>query len=124
MTSKIYSYEDLTVYQLAFELAIKLHHITLSFPKIEQYSLADQIRRASRSICANIAEGYARRAASVIEFKRFLSMAFGSAAEMQVWMNFAKRLNYIDQKSADDFISKYVEVSKMLRALGKAWHKR
>jgi len=51
-------------------------------------------------------------------------MALGSAAEMRVWLDFAKRLDYLDEKSASNFILQYIEVSKILRALGKSWHKR
>ncbi len=125
MTGKlIQSYEDLEVYQLAFELAIVLHQLSLNFPKIEQYALGDQLRRASKSICANIAEGFARRAASVTEFKRFLSVAFGSSEEVRVWLSFAERLGYIEPAQALTLKSDYIRISKMLRSLGKAWTKR
>jgi four helix bundle protein len=121
MQKAIKSYEDLDVYQLAFDLAIMVHHLSLGFPKFEQYGLGDQIRRASRSICANLAEGFARRAASVQEFKRFLSIAFGSAEEVRVWLSFAERLGYGDGDKIQDIKSQYIRVSKMLRSLGKAW---
>lgn len=113
------SYESLSVYQRAFTIAIALHKLSLNFPKIEQYSLADQIRRASMSICANIAEGYARRLASNQEFKRFLSIAFGSAEEMRVWISFAAELGYVDRDASKYFINEYYEIGKMLRSLGK-----
>ena len=124
MTEKsIQSYEDLEVYQLAFELALVLHQLSLGFPKIEQYALADQLRRASKSICANIAEGFARRAASVTEFRRFLSIAFGSSEEVRVWLSFAEKLGYVEAAKATELKSDYIRISKMLRALGKAWSK-
>jgi four helix bundle protein len=71
----------------------------LQFPKIEQFAgLADQMRRASKSICGNIAEGYGKRRRSSAEFKRYLLMAIGSADEMRVWLRYCSDLEYIDQK--------------------------
>ena len=55
------SFEDLEVFQRSYQLALELHKRSLTFPRIEQYALADQVRRASKSICANLAEGFARR---------------------------------------------------------------
>jgi four helix bundle protein len=94
MIEKIKSYEDLIVYQRSFELALELHKLSITFPKIEQFALGDQLRRSSKSICANIAEGFSRRSHSVPEFKRFLSVAFGSSEETRVWISFAYRLGY------------------------------
>jgi four helix bundle protein len=58
---KIKSHKDLRVYQLAYEAALEIHEITKTFPKEEMYSLTDQIRRSSRSVCANIAEAWRKR---------------------------------------------------------------
>ncbi|HEY8190682.1 MAG TPA: four helix bundle protein, partial [Micavibrio sp.] len=82
----VQSYRDLVVYQRAYAIALIVHKETLNFPKIEQFALADQIRRASKSICANIAEGFAKHYSSNQEFRRFLSMAIGSSDEMTVWL--------------------------------------
>jgi four helix bundle protein len=79
------SFEDLEVYQRAYRLALELHKVSVHFPKIEQFALADQIRRASKSVCANIAEGFARQRGSSADFHRFLVMALGSSDEMKVW---------------------------------------
>lgn len=119
----ITSYQQLKVYQKAFTMAATLHKLSLGFPKIEQYALADQIRRASKSICANIAEGYAKKLLSVPEFRRFLAMAFGSSEEMMVWLDFCLELGYLDTKSHAEFRDAYTQISKMLRSLIAKWSK-
>jgi four helix bundle protein len=78
------SFEDLAVFKLAYRLSLEIHRASLDFPAIEQRALAEQIRRASKSICANLAEGFGKQVASPPEFKRFLAMAIGSADEMRV----------------------------------------
>jgi hypothetical protein len=71
--------EDLDVFMRAYELSLELHRASLDFPKIEQYAgLADQLRRASKSVCGLIVEGSGRQAASPKEFARYLMMAVGS----------------------------------------------
>ncbi len=72
-----------------------MHRASLEFPRIEQFALADQVRRASKSICANLAEGFGRQQQSKPEFRRFLMMALGSADEMQVWTMYCRDLGYI-----------------------------
>ena len=76
--------EELEVFQRAYRVSLEVHRASLDFPQIEQFALADQIRRASKSICANLAEGFGRQRQSRPEFRRFLVMAIGSADEMQV----------------------------------------
>jgi four helix bundle protein len=111
-------YKDLVVYQKAFEVSLEIHKLTLEFPKIEQYGgLADQMRRASKSITANIAEGYAKQQRSKVEFKRFLLIALGSAEEMSVWIEYAIALGYIDQQTAKDWVKVYGEIIRMLQTL-------
>ena len=83
-------FEDLEVFQRAYRLSLEVHRTSLEFPRIEQFALADQIRRASKSICANIAEGFGKQRQSRIEFHRFVAMAIGSADEMQVWTLYAR----------------------------------
>ena len=77
----ITSFEDLEVFQRAYKLSLEIHRLSLEFPQREQYGLGEQIRRASKSICANIAEGFAKQGFSVAEFKRYLAIAFGSSDE-------------------------------------------
>ena len=86
--SKLSSFEDLEVFQRAYRVSLDLHRATLSFPKLEERVLADQIRRASKSICGNVAEGFGKQRRSSAEFKRYLLMAIGSADEMQVWLRY------------------------------------
>jgi four helix bundle protein len=94
-----------------------VHKASLEFPKIEQYALADQIRRASKSICANLAEGFGKQSASSAEFKRFVSISVGSASEMQVWCEYALALGYIDQRIFDVWHEGYDHIIKMLQRL-------
>lgn len=111
------SFHELEVFQKAYALSLELHKLTLEFPSIEQYALANQIRRASKSICANIAEGYGKQGQSKLEFMRFLSMAIGSSDEMQVWLLYTKDLGYIDNKENMRLQNEYRSVSKMLQKL-------
>lgn len=86
-------------------------------PAIEQHALGDQMRRASKSICANIAEGYGRQNRSKAEFKRFLWMATGSCDEMRVWARYAFDLGYVDESKWRDWRDEYQTLAKMLQAL-------
>ena len=94
---RVVSFEDLDVFQRAYRISLEVHLQSLKFPPIEQRVLADQVRRASKSICANVAEGYGRQNRSKAEFKRFLRMAIGSSDEMRVWVRYAFDLGYIDE---------------------------
>lgn len=114
LTSKV---SDLRVYRDAFAIALEVHKTSLQFPKIEQYALADQMRRASKSICANLAEAFARQKASELEFKRFITIAVSSSDEMQVWTEFAQALEYIDTAMAERWLDKFNHISRMLQKL-------
>ncbi len=73
MSSEISTYEDLEVFQRAYRISLDVHRTSLQFPKVEQFGgLADQMRRASKSICGNIAEGFGKQRRSNAEFKRYL----------------------------------------------------
>ena len=113
--------EELEVYRRAYRAALRVHELSLGFPEIERFALADQMRRASRSIAANIAEGYGRRRMSSAEYRRFLAMAVGSADEMQVWAAFARDLGYIDTEKADAIRQEYAEIARMALGLSRAW---
>ena len=91
------------------------HHC--NFQKSNSSGLADQIRRASKSICGNIAEGYGKRRRSRAEFKRYLLMAIGSADEMQVWLRYCSDLEYIDQKSCAQWRNEYRQLARVLQGL-------
>lgn len=110
------SLKDLKVYQLAFEAANAIFKISKRFPKEETYSLIDQIRRSSRSVCVNIGEGYRKR----IYPKHFTTRmrdADGEATETSIWLNFAYNCEYINQDEFNLLQSKYQEIGKMLNAM-------
>ena len=117
----IRSFEDLDVYQRAYGLALDVHKASLRFPDIERFGLAEQMRRASRSICANLAEGFARQRQSSPEFKRFLSMSIGSSDEMKVWLMFARDLGYLDAGEVERLREAYTIVARMLTGLADRW---
>ena len=110
-------FEELEVFQRAYRLSLEIHRASLELPRIEQFALADQIRRASKSICANLAEGFGRQAVSKPEFRRFVTMALGSADEMQVWTLYCRDLGYVDSDVAERWRGAYREVARMLTAL-------
>lgn len=97
-TQKIKSVRDLEVYKLAFDTAMEIFEMSKKFPKEEVYSLTDQIRRSSRSICANLAEGWRKRRYKAV-FINKLSDAAQEAAETQTWLEFALKCEYINQEA-------------------------
>ena len=115
MKSEASTFENLEVFQRAYRVSLDLHRASLQFPKIEQLGLADQIRRASKSICGNIAEGYGKRRRSKAEFKRYLLMAIGSADEMQVWLRYCLDLEYVDQTTCVRRRDEYRQIARMLQ---------
>lgn len=106
-------YRDLKIYQLAYELAMELFNESKSFPREERYSLTDQIRRSSRSVAANVAEGFRKRRYPNM-FVSKMADADSEAAETQVWLDFACDCGYMSQKWHDELISGYEDVGKML----------
>src|SRR5258708_21412941 len=93
--------EDLDVFKRAYALSIQLHRASLNFPKIEQYAgLADQLRRASKSVFGLIVEGGGRQAASPREFCRHLVMAVGSAVEARLLLRYAAVLVFLEPSRA------------------------
>ncbi len=117
----IASFADLEVFQKAYRLSLSVHRISLDFPSIDQRALGDQVRRASKSICANLAEGFGKQAQSTAEFKRFVLIAIGSSEEMRVWSRYCLDLDYIDAPTWVAWRDGYHEVSKMLQGLHKHW---
>ncbi len=96
MGEKINSYKDLRVFQNGMDAAMKIFEITKEFPSEEKYSMVDQMRRSSRSVCANLAEAWRKRRYRAA-FIAKLSDAESEACETQVWIEFAKRCNYINE---------------------------
>ena len=113
-------FEDLEVFQRAYKVSLELHRISLQMPRSEQYALADQVRRASKSICANLAEGFGRQAQSKAEFQRFIRMSIGSADEMRVWLRYCLDLGYISNEQWETWREEYEQIAKMLQGLHRS----
>ena len=112
------SFEDLEVFQKSYRISLDIHRASLDFPKEERvWGLGDQMRRASRSICANIAEGFGKQRLSKPEFRRFLGIALGSADEMRVWCRYCLDLGLIDQAQWQLWRDAYQDIAKMLQGL-------
>jgi four helix bundle protein len=106
-------HKDLRVFQSAYHLAMEIFHLSKSFPPEEKYSLTDQIRRSSRSVAVNIAEGYRKRQYPKM-FVNKLSDSDGEATETQVWLNFAKDCGYISIETHQKLTNDYENVGRML----------
>ena len=119
----IKSYTDLEVYQRSHEAALKIHRVSMAFPSYEQYELGSQLRRATKSVPLNIAEGYGKRS-SEAEFKRYLLMAIGSCEEVRAQLAFCKDLGHISQEEYGAFEAEYIELGKMLTGLARNWKTR
>ena len=117
----IASFEDLDVFKRAYKVSLEVHKKTLEFPKEEQFGLADQIRRSSKSICANLAEGFGKQNQSSKEFKRYISIAIGSSDEMRVWLRYCLDLKYISEEEWKQWRDEYQGISKMLQGLYRSW---
>ncbi len=108
--------KDLDVYRKAFGVAMTIYEITKAFPVEERYSLTDQIRRSSRSVCANMAEGWRKRRYRAV-FVNKLSDASQEASETQTWLEFARECRLIDQVTFDNLDKKYEEIFAMLAGM-------
>ena len=120
--AKINTYKDLEVYQRAYNLALQIHFVTLKFPTPDKMELGGQMRRASKSIAANIAEGFSRRNFKK-EYLRFLGMARASNDETQVHLQFSFDLKYLSEEKYKDFSEEYEILGKQLSSLINAWLK-
>lgn len=116
----IQSFLDLDVYKESFQLSIEIDDHLKKFPPEEKFLLTDQMKRASRSIPALIAEGYAKRE-SQKEFKKFLRDALAEANEMMNHLAFAKSRKYLNYATADDLINRYNILGKKLTNLREKW---
>lgn len=110
------TYKDLRVYQQSYRLALEIHTFSLTVPKLYQYDIADQIRRASRSIPSNIAEGYAR-GQSPLDTQRFLRIAAGSCEEMLFNLSFLADAQLISGTEFETFHTAYVALGKGIKQL-------
>jgi len=102
----IQSHRELEVYQLAFRTAMCVFEISKGFPKEERYSLTDQVRRSSRSVCANLAEAWRKRRYEAA-FLAKLSDAEAEAAETQMWLDFAVECGYLEENIRDELPQAY-----------------
>lgn len=107
------TFRDLAVYKKAFELAMEIYEISKEFPKEEQYSLTDQIRRSSRSVCVNLGEGYRKRQYPA-HFVSKASDADMENTETRVLLDFASACEYIKANKKEDLESKAIEIGKLL----------
>jgi four helix bundle protein len=96
MNKKIQTHRDLEVYQKAFDAAMRIFELSKLFPKEETYSLTDQVRRSSRSVCVNLVEAWRKRRYQAAFISK-LSDSESEAAETQVWIDFAVRCGYLDR---------------------------
>lgn len=111
---------DLEVFNLSYKLAMDIFTSSRSFPKSETYSLTDQITRSSRSIPANIADGWGKRTYEN-EFKKHLIYAMGSLEETKVWLNFSKDCGYFSSETFDTLSKKYDELGAKIYKLYENW---
>jgi four helix bundle protein len=110
---RIKSHRELEVYKKAFEAAMTIFELSKRFPKEETYSLTDQIRRSSRSVCANLAEGWRKRRYEAAFISK-LNDCEGEAAETQTWIEFAVKCGYSSREQGLPLFSVYDEILAML----------
>ncbi len=116
MGKMVQSHAELDSYRKAFEAAMILFEQSKTFPKAETYSLTDQARRSSRSVCANLAEAWRRRRYRAA-FLNKLNECEGEAAETQTWIEFAVRCGYLDRDCGRSLYQAYEEVLRLLVAM-------
>ncbi|MCB4791434.1 MAG: four helix bundle protein [Elusimicrobia bacterium] len=115
---QIKRFQDLRAYQLAFECAMEIFEITKKFPQDEKYSLTDQIRRSSRSVCSNLAEVWRKRK-YIAMFVNKITDCMGESAETQVWLEFALKCKYINSKIYEELNARYEYIFAMLSVMEK-----
>jgi four helix bundle protein len=115
---QIHSHRDLKVWQLGMEIAERIYHVTRQLPDEERFGLTSQLRRAAVSVPANIAEGNA--SASTKEYLQHLSIAIGSLAEVETFMELVLRLGYIQPKIVNELSDLLAEQRRMLRGLQRS----
>ena len=112
----INSAKELKVYKAAYELSMEIFEISKTWPPEEKYSLTDQIRRSSRSVCSNLREGWAKRRYEA-HFISKLTDADGENSETDTWLDFAKDCGYLEEKEYKRLSEKSREVGKMLGSM-------
>ncbi len=112
----IKTFKDLIVYQKAFEQAVKIFEITKHFPKVEQYSLTDQVRRSSRSVCVNVGEAW-RKIRYPAHFVSKLTDADAEATETMIWLDFSLKCHYLDPNLYKEVSAQYDEIGRILGSM-------
>jgi four helix bundle protein len=113
LMANIRSYKELRVYQAAMDAAMRIFELSKRFPAEEKFSLTDQIRRCSRSVCSNIGEAWRKRRYPA-HFVSKLSDSEGEAEETRVWLEFASRCNYITEQEAKELDETYDRILSQL----------
>lgn len=116
----IRTYHDLEVYRESYSAALAVSRFAKGFPRLEQVELARQLRRAARSVPANIVEGWAKRA-STPEFKRYLQVAIGSCDEVRMWLDLSRNEGYISEGECKELKDRFNRIGAMLQSLWKQW---
>lgn len=116
----IKTFRDLEVYQESYQLMLIIHKAVNSFPVYERHDLASQMRKASKSCPANIAEGWAKRRFEK-EFKKHLEVAIGSANEMEVHIETARDLGYWQRNFCENLLLRYQRLGGKLTNLQRNW---
>jgi four helix bundle protein len=112
----LHGHGDLKVFQLAYDLAMEIFTETKHFPRDERYSLIDQVRRSSRSVAANIAEGFRKRQYPNM-FASKLADSDDEATETQVWLDFARDCGYLSAERHRELVGHYEEAGRMLSSM-------
>ena len=115
-------FRDMEVYQRAFAAAMKIFTITKDFPNEEKYSLVDQIRRSSRSVCSNFGEAWRKRKYIAV-FKNKVTDSMQEASETQTWLEFSMACEYISKEVFEEIDTEYEEIISMLSSVEKNAHK-
>jgi four helix bundle protein len=113
----------LDAFQKAYDLSLAIHKRSLTFPRFEQVELASQMRRSSKSICANLGEGMGKQMSSKDVIK-FLRTAIGSCDETRIWLKYSLDLGYLKAEEYKQYHEGYCEVGRMLTGLIKHWSAR
>jgi four helix bundle protein len=118
MGNHIVAHTDLEVYKKAFETAMVIFEMSKQFPQEEKYSLTDQLRRSSRSVCANLAEGWRKRVYRAAFIAKLVD-AEAEAAETQVWLDFVAACNYGDKQQTTTLHATYNSIIGTLVGMRK-----
>ena len=116
------TFKDLKVWQKALDLSVEIYRFSGEFPKHELYGLSSELRKTSRSIVYNIAEGHKR--GSTVEYIRFLRISAGSAAELESQILLADRLGYVRENTGQRIHNMLAEIERMLDSLIRSLNSR